>query len=282
MTRAMCFCMMTVGLCVTLLPAAQPLPPLNDGEPHGDPPFLLESGWGSLLNGRNLRGWHPREGKTSVWFTTPGVYWDPVVNPRSLFAVPGSGNRLLNGPKGNSADLITDSQFGDTELYLEFLLPRNSNSGVYLHALYEVQILDSFAKEQPLGWEDCGAIPKEQTEGKGFQGAPPLRNASRKPGDWQSFHIWFRAPRFNSAGRKISNAVFLRVLHNGLLVQENVEVSGPTLAHLNLPEASVNPLMLQGDHGPVAYRNIYIRALRPLVKREVAPNIGMVQVRQEN
>jgi hypothetical protein len=259
--------LMMIGFSVTLLVTAQTLPPLNDGEPHGDPPFLLEGGWTPLLNGKDLRGWHSREGKTFEWFTTRGVYWDPVVNPRRLFAVPGTGDRILNGPKGNTADVITDAKFGDAELYLEFLLPQSSNSGVYLHALYEVQILDSFGKVPPLGWEDCGGLPKEQTEGKGFEGAPPLRNASRKPGDWQSYHIWFRAPRFDSSGRKIGHAVFLRVLHNGLLVQENVEVSGPTLAHLNIPEASVNPLMLQGDHGPVAYRNIYIRPLRPMVKR---------------
>ena len=266
MTRVTCLLMM-ISLSVPLLLVAQPLPQLNDGEPHGDPPFLLEGGWTPLLNGKNLRGWHSREGKTSEWFTTRGVYWDPIMNPLRLFAVPGSGDRILNGPKGNTADLITDAKFGDVELYVEFLLPQRSNSGVYLHALYEVQILDSFGKELPLGWEDCGAIPKEQTEGKGFPGAPPLRNASRKPGDWQSYHIWFHAPRFDTGGRKIGNAIFLRVLHNGLLVQENVEVSGPTLAHLKIPEASVNPLMLQADHGPVAYRNIYIRPLRPMVKR---------------
>ncbi len=256
-----------VCLSFAVFVTAQSLPPLNDGEPHGDPPFLLEEGWVPLLNGKDLRGWHAREGKPSEWIATRGIYWDPVANPRRLFAIPAAGDRILNGPKGNTTDLITDAKFGDVELYLEFLLPQRSNSGVYLHALYEVQILDSFGKEQPLGWEDCGAIPKEQTEGKGFEGAPPLRNASRKPGDWQSYHIWFRAPRFDAGSRKTGNAIFLRVLHNGLLVQENVEVSGPTLAHLKIPEASVNPLMLQGDHGPVAYRNIYIRPLRPMVKR---------------
>ena len=92
-------------------------------------------------------------------------------------------------------------------------------------------------------------------------GWPPLVNASRRPGEWQSFHIWFRAPRFDSSGKKIANARFLRVLHNGQLVQKNTEVDGPTRSGLEIPEAAENPLMLQGDHGPVAYRNIYFRPL---------------------
>ena len=90
-------------------------------------------------------------------------------------------------------------------------------------------------------------------------GSAPRVNASRAPGQWQSFHVWFRAPRFDPSGRKIENARFLRVLHNGVPVQENVEVEGPTRAAMDIPEAAENPLMLQGDHGPVAYRNLYIR-----------------------
>jgi hypothetical protein len=92
-------------------------------------------------------------------------------------------------------------------------------------------------------------------------------NASRPPGHWQSYQIWFRAPRFDASGKKIENAKFIRVLFNGILVQENVEVDGGTRAHMEIPEAATNPLMLQGDHGPVAYRNIYWRPLRPLIDR---------------
>ena len=75
---------------------------------------------------------------------------------------------------------------------------------------------------------------------------------------WQSYQIWFRAPRFNPVGEKTENARFLRVLYNGLSVQENVEVVGGTRAHMNIPEAATNPIMLQGDHGPVAFRNIWV------------------------
>ena len=92
-------------------------------------------------------------------------------------------------------------------------------------------------------------------------------NASRRPGEWQSYQAWFRAPRFDAAGKKIEPARFLRVLLNGQLVQKDVDVEGPTRAHLTIPEAAQNPLMLQGDHGPVAFRNIYVRPLRPLIVR---------------
>jgi Domain of Unknown Function (DUF1080) len=101
----------------------------------------------------------------------------------------------------------------------------------------------------------------------GVGGSAPSRNASRRPGEWQSFYIWFRAPRFDATGKKTENAKFIRVLHNGLSVQNNVEVDGPTRAVMEHAEAPVNPIMLQGDHGPVAYRNIYVRSLREIIKR---------------
>jgi hypothetical protein len=149
---------------------------------------------------------------------------------------------------------------------VEFLIPAKSNSGVYLDGLYEVQVYDSFGVEHPT-YIDCGAIYERWINNKGEGGTPPIVNASRRPGEWQSFHIWFRGPRFDPDGKKISNATFVRVLHNGLLVHENVEAPGPTRSGLEIPEAATNPLMLQGDHGPVAYRNIYWRPLRPLAAR---------------
>jgi hypothetical protein len=92
-------------------------------------------------------------------------------------------------------------------------------------------------------------------------------NASRRPGEWQSYQAWFRAPRFDASGRKTENARFIRVLFNGQLVQKDVEIDGPTRAALEIPEAAQNPLMIQGDHGPVAFRHVYVRPLRPLVLR---------------
>ena len=105
---------------------------------------------------------------------------------------------------------------------------------------------------------DCGSIYERWIDGKGIGGKPPSRNASRRPGEWQSFEISFRAPRFDHQHNKTANAKFLRVIHNGILVQENVESDGPTRAAMNTSENVINPIMLQGDHGPVAFRNIYV------------------------
>jgi hypothetical protein len=247
--------------------AAQTRVELNDGEAHGDPPFLLEEGWRPLLNGRDLSGWHAQDGKPSEWFTTRGVRFERLLAPTRLFAIPEPGNRIVNGPTGRTANLVTDEKFGDVELYLEFMLAKGSNSGVYLHGLYEIQIFDSWGSTEPMKSSDCGGVYHRWINNQGVGGSAPRVNASRRPGEWQSFQIWFRAPRFDASGRKLENARFIRVLHNGILVQDNVEVDGPTRAHMNHPEAAVNPLMLQGDHGPVAFKDIYVRPLRPIIAR---------------
>ncbi len=212
-----------------------------------NPPFLSEPGWTALLNGRDLDGWQAQEGKASAWFTTSQV--------------------IHNGPEGKTANLVTTRKFGDVELYIEFLIPKGSNSGVYLHGLYEIQILDSFGAVGPGKTSDCGAVYHRWIDGRPVGGSPPSTNASRAPGEWQSFRIWFRAPRFDSSGNKTASARFLRVLHNGVAVQENVEVEGPTRAHMNHAEAARNPLMIQGDHGPVACRNIQVRPLEANTQR---------------
>ena len=100
---------------------------------------------------------------------------------------------------------------------------------------------------------------------QGVGGSAPRVNANRRPGEWQSYNIWFQGPRFDSAGKKTTDAKFLKVLQNGVSVQENVEVDGGTRAHMSIPEAATNPLMLQGDHGAVAFRNLYRRPLRKLI-----------------
>jgi hypothetical protein len=238
----------------------QRLPDLYSDEIHGDPPFLREVGWRRLLTASSLAGWHGLDGKEHEWFTSRSVYWRRVFGPTRLDATPKTGDRILNGKAGKTANLVTDEKFGDLELYLEFMMAKGSNSGIYLHGLYEVQIFDSFGYSGPLTVGDCGGIYHRGKDLGG--GSPPQRNACRAPGEWQSLHIWFRSPRFDAAGRKTAHARFLRVLLNETLVQENVELEGPTQGHMNLSEAADNPLMLQGDHGPVAFRNIYVRPLR--------------------
>jgi hypothetical protein len=252
-------CSVGLAACSLALTAA-----VNDGAPHGDPPNLLEAGWTPLLNGKNLSGWRSQDSNHGAWAAARGIFWDGRSSPQNLSAVsPGSGDRIWNGETGGITNLVSTRKFGDVELYLEFLIPAKSNSGVYLQGLYEVQVFDSYGAAHPKS-SDCGGIYQRWIDNKGVGGSAPLVNASRAPGQWQSFHIWFQAPRFDAGGRKIANAKFLRVLLNGVLVQDNVEAAGPTRSGMEIPEAPQNPLMLQGDHGPVAYRNIYIRPLRPL------------------
>jgi hypothetical protein len=248
------------------LAAQQRQADLNDGEAHGDPPFLIEPGWLPLLNGRDTSGWVGEDGKPHEWFTTTGIRWDRLLGPTRLSAVKEPGDRIVNGP-GRTANLVTQQKFGDMELYLQFMLAKGSNSGVYLHGLYEVQVFDSFGSTEPIKSSDGGGIYHRWINNQGVGGSAPRVNASRMPGQWQSYYILFRGPRFDGAGKKTENAKFVRVVYNGTLVQENVEVDGPTRAAMNIPEAAANPIMLQGDHGPVAYKDIYWRPLRALVDR---------------
>ena len=258
--------LLSLSLLVAL--TAQQPSPFQDGEHHGDAPFLLEQGWKPLLNGTDLTGWHGQDaGKPNEWFTSPTVFFDRLLGPTRLAGRKGPGDRIINSPAGRTVNLVTDEKHGDVELYLEWMVSKGSNSGVYLHGLYEVQVFDSYGSTEPATSSDAGGIYHRWIDNKGVGGSAPRVSVSRPPGHWQSYQIWFRAPRFDASGKKTENARFLRVLHNGILVQENVEVEGGTRAHMPIPEAASNPLMLQGDHGPVAYRNIYWRPLRPLIHR---------------
>lgn len=257
-----------IALLLALPVGAQRRPELNDGDAHGDAPYLVEDGWRALLNGKDVAGWHGQDaGRPNQWRSTTAIIWERLLGPTRLSAAPTPGDRIINGPAGRTVNLVSDEKFGDIELYLEFMLAKGSNSGVYLHGLYEIQVFDSYDSIQEPTSSDCGGVYHRWIDGQGVGGSAPLVNASRRPGEWQSFQIWFRAPRFDASGKKTENARFLRVLHNGVLVQRVVEVDGPTRAHMNIPEAAENPIMLQGDHGPVAYRNIHVRPLRPIIER---------------
>jgi len=178
---------------------------------------------------------------------------------KKIVTEPGSGI-LVNGPDGHTINLFSKDEYGDVEAEIGFMVPPKSNSGVYFMGRYEVQVLDSWGVKKPEH-HDCGGIYQRWKDGKGYEGHPPRVNASKKPGEWQRFHVFFRAPRFDENGKKIKNAEFVKVIHNGIVIHENVEVTGPTRAAAYKDEAPKGPLMLQGDHGPVAYRNIRIRPL---------------------
>jgi hypothetical protein len=210
-----------------------------------------------LFSGNDLSGWRMPMG---TWSAVENVVVDPA-NLKAFLAKPGAGV-LLNSAGGKTVDALTEGEFGDCELRLEFCVPKGSNSGVYIMGRYEVQIFDSFGKKEVTS-SDCGGIYERWKDNRGYEGHAPKVNASRPPGEWQSFEITFHAPRFDASGRKIENARFVKVLLNGQVVQENVEVTGPTRSARFHDEKPVGPLMLQGDHGPVALRNI---RLTPVAK----------------
>ena len=208
-----------------------------------------------IYNCHDLSGWRK---PTGTWEPVRSVAIDHAV-PEQFIVTSGVG-ALLNSPTNHSVDLVTDGDFGDVEVHIEFAIARHSNSGVYLMGRYEVQIFDSYgvAKDKYPGIE-CGGIYPRWIDGKEFEGHSPLVNASKPAGAWQSFDITFKAPRFDANGKKISNAQFVKVLLNGKVVQEKVEVNGPTRGAVAEDERASAPLRLQGDHGPVAFRNIRIK-----------------------
>lgn len=272
------------ALWLTSLAGGADLPPVTDGYGHGDPPFLLESGWRPLLNGKNLDGWTYRTPEKLGWAATRGVVWGGLPNPRILTGVPTAGDRIVNSATKvgqKASDILTAEKFGDVELYIEFMCADLSNSGVYMNGQYEVQIWDSYGRDNDhfTNWAGAiynyepGSAAAKEAEAKAtptasgwkpFGGVPPRVRAERPAGQWQSFHIWFQPPRFDASGKKVANAKFLRVLLNGVLIQENVERVAFTQAAPPLPESATGPILLQGDHGAIAFRNIYIRPLRPL------------------
>jgi hypothetical protein len=215
--------------------------------------------WEPLLNGRDLAGWHSADAKAVAWFAADHV----ATSERGITVQPATGPVLVNSSTGRAPNLVSDRKFGDVELHAEFLLPKGSNSGLYLQSLYEVQIADSYGIPRPTSHE-CAGLYERWIDGHGVGGTAPLVNASRPAGEWQTLDIRFQAPRFDSAGRKVADARFLEVRLNGKVVQKDVSVDGPTRASLDLPEAAENPIMLQGDHGPVAFRNFYVRPLSPV------------------
>ena len=209
-----------------------------------------------LFNGRDFTGWRP---PTADWTTAQSV--SLAAADAAKFALASGSGLMVNGVQGRTLNLVTARDFGDVEAHVEFCISKRSNSGVYLMGRYEVQVYDSHgvAQDKYPGIE-CGGIYPRWTDARGeFEGHSPKVNASKPPGEWQTFDVIFRAPRFDAAGKKIANARFVKVMHNGQVVHENVELTGPTRAVQFADETATGPLMLQGDHGPVAYRNLMMK-----------------------
>ncbi|WKN43742.1 family 16 glycoside hydrolase [Tunicatimonas pelagia] len=194
------------------------------------------------------------EESSANWSLAGSVYANRS-EKSALEVEPGTGI-LANQPREDAqGNLFTTFEHGDLDLELEFMMPKSSNSGVYLQSRYEVQLLDSWGKDS-VSFADCGGIYQRWNNDQGYDGKAPHTNACYAPGLWQHLSIKFEAPRFDSSGKKIRDAMFREVKLNGVLVHENVAISGPTRAAAFNDEQAIAPLMLQGDHGPVAFRNI--------------------------
>ena len=155
-----------------------------------------------LFNGKDLAGWRQ---PTGTWSAVKAVSLDPA-DPEKFAITPGQGV-LVNCASGHTVDLITEPEFGDMEVHVEFCITRHSNSGVYLMGRYEIQVYDSFGveKDKYPGIE-CGGIYPRWIKEQDVEGHSPRVNASKPPGQWQTFDITFRAPRFDASGKKIANA----------------------------------------------------------------------------
>ncbi len=187
-------------------------------------------------------------------------------HPADLIAKPGKGILVNLLHKVSEFSNLTSKQtFGDIEAHVEFLISSNSNAGVKFQGLYEIQIRDSHGKEN-LTASDCGGIypraelvPRYRLLDEGF---PPRTNAAKPAGEWQTLEVVFQAPRFAKNGKKSENARFIRVLLNDQIIHENVELQWSIVhAWRTKDEVARGPLYLQGDHGPVAYRNIRVRPI---------------------
>ncbi len=231
---------------------------------HAGPPMLVEFrdirvkelpaiGDAQLaFNGENLDEWTTKvaSGKANKWIAGKAKVSDS--DPKQLAKVEGTGELINLTPKhGESQDIYSKARFGDCRIELEVMVPQGSNSGVYVMGEYEVQVLDSYGKMK-MGNGDIGAI---------YGGYAPPVNASKAPGQWQQYVIEWRAPKFDAAGKKIQNAEFIKVELNGQILHQDLVMSGPTPGGVTGKEAPTGPLMFQGNHGPVAYRNIIVKPL---------------------
>lgn len=200
-------------------------------------------------------------------FKPTGANWKVVGNvigdrtkEKTLITEEGTGILINTNDQEKNQNLFTTFDHGDIELELDVMMPVKSNSGLYFQGRYEVQLFDSWNVEKPK-YGDMGGIyqrwDKNAEKGKqGYEGHSPRINASKAPGLWQHFKVIFHAPKFDETGKKIKNAWFEEVWLNGVLIHKDVELNGPTRASAYSDEKSRGPLMIQGDHGPVAFKNI--------------------------
>ena len=207
-----------------------------------------------IFNGKNLNEWTTKagSGKADKWVV--GKAKVSPDNPKMLVARDGMGEMINQTPEhGASRDIYSKAEFGDCRIELQVMVPQGSNSGIYVMGEYEIQVLDSWGRKKMTGG-DMGAV---------YGASPPRVNASKKPGKWQKYVIDFRAPKFDANDKKVENgtARLLRVELNGQVLHENLVMEKETPGGVTGREWPTGPLMFQGNHGPVAYRNIIVKPL---------------------
>ena len=192
-----------------------------------------------LFDGTDLSKWKDAAGGPVRWKLENGY----------MEIAPGTG------------DIETKDAFGDCQLHVEWATPNppvgglydRGNSGVFLFGLYEIQVFESYQ----------GGIYADGQAAAVYGQFPPLVNACRKPGDWQTFDILFTAPRFKDG--KLDAPAYLTMLHNGVLVHNHVALLGAT-GHRILakyaPHGPKGPIRLQAHGNPVRYRDIWVRELK--------------------
>ncbi len=237
-----------------------------------------EDGWTPLGAEDNFGVWHQPTGE---WYVAGDAIVDldnsrGPIGSRGLVGKPGAGV-MINGKTGRTPSLVTKQTFADVEVHLEFMVAKGSNSGVIFHGNHEIQILDSHGIEKPTAGHCGGIYPRAENEPTYHhidEGSPPKVNAAKPPGQWQTLDIIFQAARFDADGAKTAHAKFVKVMHNGQVIQENHEVpwaSGPNWDRRQHPQG---PIIFQGDYGPIAYRNIRVRPWRAGIEELNVPPEG--------
>lgn len=212
-------------------------PPIVDPGPPGGPP----SDAVVLFDGKDMSQWEGAE----KWTVKEGYVIAGPGTPRSK---PVFGDCQVH-VEWASAEVITGSGQG------------RSNSGVFLMGTYEVQVLDSYNNTTYFDGQ-CGAIYKQH---------PPLVNACRKPGEWQTYDIIWKAPRFDEQG-KLRSPAHITVLHNGVVIQDHFALQGDTpfdRPPRYTPHPDKGPIALQYHGNPVRFRNIWVREIKELDSQRV-------------
>ncbi|MEX2215347.1 MAG: DUF1080 domain-containing protein [Phycisphaeraceae bacterium] len=205
--------------------ADEPARPYADGKPPKDAVILFD--------GNSQEAFTRDDGKEPAWKLADG----------ELIITEGGGN------------LVSKHQFASAHMHIEFNLPddpkQKGNSGVYIHKLYEVQIIDSFNKNPYKPAQQCASI---------YTLSPPSKNVCKKPGEWQTLDIQFIAPRLDKDG-KLESPARISVWHNGVEVQKDVEVKDGTGGAKGKPIVAKGPMLLQNHGSAVRFRNLWIREL---------------------